>query len=292
MDLNLIPLMNIDFAKLDSPYLIGEIGINHNGDLQIAKRLIDAVHACQWQCAKFQKRTPAVTVPEHQKNIMRDTPWGRMTYLDYRYRVEFEREQYDYLSRYSAEKPVDLTASVWDLPSLEFMLLYEVPFLKIPSAMLTHQELVTEAARSKRPLIISTGMSTLEEIDTAVNLILSHGVKPVIMHTNSTYPTPVQELNLSLIPFLKQRYGCVVGYSGHESDLEPTVVAVALGAQVIERHITISHDLWGTDQKASLEVHAMNMLRRRILDIPKMLGEPIKKVTEGEIPIRKKLRGD
>jgi N-acetylneuraminate synthase len=283
--------MKINFEESQTPYLIGEIGINHNGDLQIAKRLIDAVFACQWDCAKFQKRTPAVSVPEAQKNTIRETPWGQMTYLNYRYRVEFDPHQYDYIDKYCRDKPVDWTASVWDLPSLEFLLRYEVPFIKIPSALLTHDELLAAAAKSKVPLIVSTGMSTLEEIDHAVDLIMKFGVKPVIMHTNSTYPTPLHELNLALIPFLKQRYGCVVGYSGHEVDLEPTVVAVALGAQVIERHITLSHDLWGTDQQASLEVLAMDMLAKRVRHVPVMIGKAEKRVTEGEIPIRKKLRG-
>jgi N-acetylneuraminate synthase len=283
--------MKINFEDSKAPFLIGEIGINHNGDIQIAKRLIDAVFASQWDCVKFQKRTPEVTVPEAQKNVMRETPWGKMTYLEYRHRVEFGKAQFDYIDRYCREKPLDWTASVWDLQSLEFMLGYEIPFIKIPSALLTHDALVAEAARSGIPLIISTGMSTLEEIDHAVNLIMKHGEKPVIMHTNSTYPTPLHELNLALIPFLKERYGCVVGYSGHEMDLEPTVVAVSLGAKVIERHITVSHDLWGTDQKASLEVLAMDMLAKRIKLVPVMIGKAEKRVTEGEIPIRKKLRG-
>src|SRR6266446_4908411 len=149
--------MTVDFAKLTKPYLIGEIGINHNGDLQTAKRLIDAVFACQWDCVKFQKRTPAITVPEHQKNVMRDTPWGRMSYLEYRHKVEFETDQYDYIDKYCREKPVNWTASVWDLPSLEFLLRYDVPFIKIPSALLTHDELLIHTAKSGRPLVLSTG---------------------------------------------------------------------------------------------------------------------------------------
>ena len=282
----------MDFNRLKSPYLIGEIGINHNGDLQVAKRLIDAVFACQWDCAKFQKRTPAVTVPEHQKGVMRDTPWGRMTYLDYRYKVEFEKAEYDIVDKYCREKPVDWTASVWDLPSLEFLSKYEVPFLKIPSALLTHDELLVATAKTGRAVVLSTGMSTLKEVDHAVEVILAQGVRPVIMHTVSTYPAPAHELNLSMIPFLIDRYKCTVGYSGHEEDLEPTVIAVALGAMVIERHITISHSMWGTDQKASLEVLAMDMLAKRIRSVKGTLGHPTKIVTEGEIPIRKKLRGD
>jgi N-acetylneuraminate synthase len=150
--------------------------------------------------------------------------------------------------------------------------------------------LLIEAAKSKKTLIISTGMSTLEEIDEAMRIIEKHGVMPVVMHCNSSYPTPIDELNLRLIPFLKKRYGCVVGYSGHEYSLEPTVVAVALGAVVVERHITLSHEMWGTDQKSSLIVLSMDMLARRIKDIGKMLGSEKKEVTKSEIPIREKLR--
>jgi N-acetylneuraminate synthase len=250
----------VDFAKLQETYFIGEIGINHNGDMQIAKKLIDAVNACGWDCAKFQKRNPDVCVPEHQKNVIRETPWGTMTYLEYKHRIEFGEQEFDTIDKYCREKPVDWTASVWDTDSLEFLMSYDVPFLKIPSALITEKDLVLETARSDKPIIISTGMSTLQEIDNAVEIVLAHNDNLVIMHTNSSYPTPKNELNLNLIPVLKNRYGCTVGYSGHEEDLEPTVLAIALGAKVIERHITLSHDMWGTDQKASLEVHAMHML--------------------------------
>jgi N-acetylneuraminate synthase len=281
----------IDFNKLTEPYFIGEIGINHNGDMQICKKLIDAINACNRDCAKFQKRNPDVCVPEHQKNIMRDTPWGKMTYLEYKYRVEFGNEEYKEIDRYSKEKPIDWTASVWDLDSLEFLMQSDVPFIKIPSALITNKELVEESTKTGKQMIISTGMSTLEEIDEAFNLVCKYGKPPVVMHTNSSYPTPRAELNLNLIPFYKERYNCVIGYSGHEPDLEPTVVAVALGAKVIERHITLSHNLWGTDQKSSLEVTGMDTLRKRCIDVGDMLGSNIKIVTESELPIRKKLRG-
>tara|TARA_B100000287_G_scaffold434045_1_gene497344 strand:- start:1427 stop:2275 length:849 start_codon:yes stop_codon:yes gene_type:complete len=281
----------VDFTKLQETYFIGEIGINHNGDMQIAKKLIDAVNACGWDCAKFQKRNPDVCVPEHQKSVIRETPWGTMTYLEYKHRIEFGDEEFDIINNYCAEKPIDWTASVWDLDSLEFLLGYDVPFLKIPSALITETDLVKESARSDKPMIISTGMSTLREVDDAVENVLKYNDNLVIMHTNSSYPTPKNELNLNLIPALKNRYGCTIGYSGHEEDLEPTVLAIALGAKVIERHITLSHDMWGTDQKASLEVHAMHMLKKRCKDVDIILGSSEKVVTESEIPIRKKLRG-
>lgn len=279
------------FERLTEPYFIGEIGINHNGDLQIAKQLIDATFCCNWNCAKFQKRTPDLAVPEAQKSVMRDTPWGRISYIDYKHKVEFGKTEYDYVDRYCRDKPIDWSASVWDLPSLEFLLGYETPFIKIPSAMLTNDVLLGEAAASKRPLVLSTGMSTLEEVDRAVDLVLKHGIRPVVMHTNSSYPTPRDELNLKLIPFYRERYDCVVGYSGHEEDLEPTVLAIALGATVVERHITMSHSMWGTDHAASLEIVGMDLLRKRAKDIPLILGAADKVVTKSEVAVRAKLRG-
>jgi len=282
--------MNIDFEHLKEPYFIGEIGINHNGDIQIAKKLMDAVFACNWNCAKFQKRNPDICVPEKQKNIPRDTPWGKMTYLDYKHKIEFGKTEYDFIDKYCKEKPIDWTASVWDRDSLSFIQDYHVPFIKIPSALITNLDLLKESAQTDIPLIVSTGMSTFEEIDAAMRVITKYGVMPILMHTNSSYPAPHSELNLNLIPVLKNRYNCIIGYSGHEFDLEPTVIAVSLGAQVIERHITLSHDLWGTDQKASLEVHAMDLLKKRACDVGTMMGSSEKTVTPSEIPIKEKLR--
>lgn len=282
--------MKVNFEQLKEPYFIGEIGINHNGDMQIAKKLMDAVFACNWNCAKFQKRNPDVCVPEKQKQVIRDTPWGKMTYLDYKFKIEFGKAEYDYIDTYCKEKPLDWTASVWDMDSLKFLLNYNVPFIKIPSALLTELELIKEAAQTDIPLLVSTGMSTIDEIDAAVNVIMKHGAKPILMHTNSSYPTPLSELNLNLIPVLKKRYDCIIGYSGHEFDLEPTVIALTLGAKVIERHITLSHNLWGTDQKSSLEVHAMDMLKKRSNEVRDILGSTVKNVTPSELPIREKLR--
>jgi N-acetylneuraminate synthase len=280
-----------DFNSLEKPYFIAEIGINHNGDLQIAKRLIDASFGCEWGCVKFQKRNPDVAVPEHEKNKPRATPWGTMTYLEYKHRIEFGKREYDYISRYCAEKPIDWTVSVWDLESLEFALQYDLRFLKIPSAMLTNKELLKEAAASGVPILLSSGMSTLEEIDAAMAVVSAKAKSYALLHCTSTYPAPPEDLNLRVIPALKQRYGCTIGYSGHEHDLEPTVIAVALGAKIVERHITLDHSMWGTDQASSLEVHAMSLLRRRVTNIEEMLGSSEKRVTQSEMPIRKKLRG-
>lgn len=276
----------------DPPFLIAEIGINHNGDLQIAKRLIDAAFACDWQCVKFQKRTPEIAVPEQQKGVLRDTPWGRMTYLEYRRRMEFQRQEYDFIDDYCRRKPLLWSASVWDLPSLEFLLSYDVPFVKIPSAMITNHDLIKAASESGKPLIASTGMSTIEEVDRLVDWLerYSDG-NYLLMHTNSSYPTPTEDVNLSVIPFLRERYRCLVGYSGHEYDLEPTVAAVALGCRVIERHITLDHNLWGSDHFASLEVHAMDILQKRIRCVYLALGDGVKRLTAQEREARLKLRG-
>jgi len=282
----------VDFNNLDKTYFIGELGINHNGDMLTTKKLIDAVHACGWDCAKFQKRSPDKCVPEHQKNVLRETPWGTMKYIDYKHKIEFGLEEYNYIQKYCNEKPLDWSASVWDNDSLEFMMGYDVPFLKIPSAMMTNTDLIIEAAKTGKAVIMSTGMSSLLEVDEAVNNLMKHTTNFVLMHTNSSYPTPKEEVNLKLIPFLKERYRCTVGYSGHEEDLEPTVVACALGAEVVERHITLSHDMWGTDQKSSLEILAMDMLYKRVSDIHLIMGSSDKQVTESEVSIRKKLRGD
>jgi len=281
----------INFHKLTQPYLIGEIGINHNGDMELAKHLMDAVFACRWNCAKFQKRNPEKAVPEQEKTRLRETPWGMMTYIDYKRRVEFGKEQYDEINDYCSRKPIDWTVSVWDLDSLEFSLQYDVPFLKIPSAMIVNAPLVEAVAKSGIPILASTGMSTIEEVDSSVKLLEKHSSSFALMHCNAAYPAAHKDLHLRNIPMLAKRYGCPVGYSGHEHDLEPTVLAVSLGAKIIERHITLDHSMWGTDQAASLEIHAMSFLRGRILGIEEMLGSPEKMVTESEIPVRRKLRG-
>mgnify|MGYP001430479438 CR=1 FL=1 len=280
-----------NIKNMRGAYLIAEIGINHNGDINIAKKLIDAANACGWHCAKFQKRNPDVCVPEHQKSNKRSTPWGEMTYLEYKYKVEFEKKEYDIINQFCHDKPLPWTASIWDIDSLNFIVDYDVPFIKIPSAHITNKELLTETAKSNIPIIISTGMSTWEIIDDAVKILEDNGAEYAILHCNSSYPAPHEELNLNIIPIMKERYNCIVGYSGHEYDLEPSVIAVAIGAEIIERHITLDHNMWGTDHKSSLEVHAMDLLCKRISDISGMLGSSEKIITESEKDVLKKLRG-
>tara|TARA_X000001036_G_scaffold272446_1_gene252992 strand:+ start:43 stop:882 length:840 start_codon:yes stop_codon:yes gene_type:complete len=273
-------------------YIIAEIGINHNGDLSIAKKLIDIAKVAGCDVVKFQKRNPDICVPEHQKTIMRDTPWGRMTYLDYKYKVEFNQREYDEIDVYCKEKDIKWSASPWDLDSLDFLNQYDIPFIKIPSALLTDLELIRESTKTGKKIIISTGMSTVEEIDAAVNAIkeINDSAEYAVLHCNSTYPAPNDELNLKCIETLKNKYQCEVGYSGHEFGLTTTIASVCLGATIIERHITLDRTMWGTDQMCSVEPQGLIKLVRGIKELNNALGDGIKVVTATEKPIREKLR--
>jgi len=273
------------------PYMIAEIGINHNGDMDITKKLIDAANATGWHNVKFQKRNPLLAVPEAQKSVMRDTPWGRMTYLEYKYKVEFEKPEYDMIAAYCTDKGMSFSASPWDMDSLEFMLQYDIPYIKVASASNGRDDMIAAAAKSGKPVILSTGMTTMEEVDHAVSILENSGNGDyILLHTNSAYPAPVADLNLRMIQTLRDRYNCLVGYSGHEVNLEPSIAAAVLGACVIERHVTLSHDMWGSDQKASLEVHAMDMLNKRIQNVYDALGTGEKYMSESEAIQRNKLR--
>ena len=281
----------IDFKKLTKPYLIAEIGINHNGDLQTAKKLIDATFACSWDCVKFQKKNPDLCVPENQKNKEKDTPWGRMSYLEYKHKLEFGKKEYNYIDKYCREKPIDWTVSVWDTDSLDFSRQFDLPFLKVPSAHLTNHKLLKQVCQAGLPVIISTGMSVLKEIDEAVKILKKHACQFVLMHCNSSYPAKLDELNLSMIPKLKERYKCIIGYSGHEYGLDSTTVAVALGAKVIERHITLDHTMWGTDHSSSVETQGMDKLFKQISSVYKIMGDGNKRLYEDEKAVKLKLRG-
>lgn len=279
-------------------YIIAEIGINHNGDLKNALRLIDIAAAAGCDAVKFQKRNPDVCVPEHQKNIMRDTPWGQMTYLDYKYKVEFEAPEYNAIAAHCEAHGIEWSASPWDMDSLEFLKQYDVPFLKVPSAMLTNHELLEGCVASGKRVIFSTGMSTAEEISNAVAVLrkakLQHGNphKIGLLHCNSTYPAPINELNLSAIQTLQHEYpDFEIGYSGHEFRLGTTVAAVYLGASIIERHITLDRQMWGSDHLASVEPQGLFKLVSGIRELEEAYGDGVIKVTESEIPVRAKLRG-
>lgn len=273
-------------------FVIAEIGINHNGSMEIAKQLIDIAKVAGCDVVKFQKRNPDVCVPEHQKSIIRDTPWGQMTYLDYKYKVEFNKSQYDEIDQYCKSKNIQWSASPWDIDSLHFLIQYDIPFIKIPSALLTDLELIKESAKNTKELIISTGMSTLEEVDQAVNTIkkANSNCQYSILHCNSSYPAPIEDLNLKCIQTLEQKYQCPVGYSGHEFGLTTTIASICMGATIIERHITLDRTMWGTDQMCSVEPQGLIKLVRGIKELNLAMGNGEKKVTEKEKEIRKKLR--
>ncbi len=271
-----------------STFIIGEIGINHNGDLSIAKRLIDVAVMAGCNAVKFQKRTPEKSVPPEYQNVKRETPWGFMTYLEYRHKVEFGYEEYAEIDRYAKEKGISWFASCWDEDSVDFIEQFTPPCYKVASASLTDDPLLKKIKSTKRPIILSTGMSTLEEIEAAVNLLSTDNL--LIAHSTSTYPCPPEELNLRMIQTLQNRYDCPVGYSGHEVGLQATFAAVTLGADFIERHITIDRAMWGSDQAASVEPWGLMRLVRDIRVIENALGDGQKRVYPSELKARQKLR--
>ena len=273
-------------------YIIAEIGINHNGSLEVAKKLIDIAAVSGCDAVKFQKRNPDVCVPEHQKSIPRDTPWGTMSYLDYKYRMEFGKEEYDEIDTYCKEKGIAWSASPWDMDSLRFLEQYDLPFIKMPSAMMTNEPLMRAAAKSGKKIIFSCGMSTLDETDQAVRWMEEESAKFALLHCNSTYPAPLEDLNLKCIQTLKERYACEVGYSGHEFRLGTTVASIYLGATIVERHITLDRTMWGSDHLASVEPQGLIKLVKGIRELEIALGDGNKVVTDGELPVRKKLRGN
>jgi N-acetylneuraminate synthase len=270
-------------------YVIAEVGINHNASLEIAKRLIDAAFLAGCDAVKFQKRSPERCVPRDQWDMMRDTPWGRMSYIQYRHKVEFGRDNYDDIDRYCRARGIPWFASCWDEESVDFIERYDVPCYKAPSACLTDIELLLKQKSTGRPLIVSTGMSTMSEIETAIGSVGTENL--LLAHATSTYPCPPQELNLRMIHTLKSTYPqSPVGYSGHETGLSPTWAAVALGATFVERHITLDRAMWGSDQAASVEIGGLFRLVQNIRDIERALGDGVKRVYPSEIAQRNRLR--
>ncbi|HTJ83886.1 MAG TPA: N-acetylneuraminate synthase family protein [Polyangiaceae bacterium] len=270
-------------------YVIAEIGINHNGSLEIAKKMIDGAVLAGCDAVKFQKRTPEVCVPKDQWAIERDTPWGRMTYIDYRHKVEFNADQYAEIDRHCKDRKIHWFASCWDEPAVDFMERFEPPCYKIASASVTDGLLLERLRATGRPQILSTGMSTLEEIAGAVDLLGRDRL--ALMHAVSMYPCDVKDLNLRMIATLKGLYPELpIGYSGHETGLVPTFAAVSLGATMVERHITLDRAMWGTDQAASVEIGGLMRLVSGIRDIATALGDGVKKVHEKELAQAKKLR--
>jgi N-acetylneuraminate synthase len=275
-------------GKNHPAYVIGEIGINHNGDIENAKKLIDV--ACEAGCnaVKFQKRNPDVCVPEDQKDRIRETPWGTMKYIEYKHRIEFGAEEYEEIDAYCADKDIHWFASCWDQDSVDFIEQFDPVCYKIASASITDDELLKKIDAKGRPVIMSTGMSTMEEIEHAVSLLNSDRL--LIAHSTSAYPCDPDELNLRMIETLQEKLDNPIGYSGHEVGLQTTVAAVVLGASFVERHITLDRAMWGSDQAASVEPQGLERLVRDIRVTEKAMGDGEKKVYESEIPMREKLR--
>jgi N-acetylneuraminate synthase len=270
-------------------YVIAEIGINHNGDLGIAKEMIKAAAHAGADAVKFQKRTPEVCTPPEQQKQMRETPWGYISYLDYRYKVEFGLEQYREIDRTCRELGVDWFVSVWDEQSVDFMEQFDTPAYKIPSASMTDHALLRHVRQTGRPLIVSTGMSTMDEIHRAMNAVGLDNL--IIMHTTSAYPCDPDELNLRMIETLRREFpDTPIGYSGHEVGLVPSAVAVALGACAVERHFTLDRAMWGSDQAASVEPGGFERLVKYIRVTEAALGDGVKRVYDSELSSLKKLR--
>ncbi|GEB52414.1 N-acetylneuraminate synthase [Streptomyces cacaoi] len=270
-------------------YVTGEIGINHNGDLNNAFALIDAAAEAGCDAVKFQKRTPEICTPRDQWDVERDTPWGRMTYIDYRHRVEFGEDDYRAIGEHCAKRGIDWFASPWDVESIAFLEKFDVPAHKVASASLTDDELLRALRATGRTVILSTGMSTPKQIRHAVEVLGSENI--VLCHATSTYPAKAEELNLRVINTLREEFPNVpIGYSGHETGLQTTLAAVALGAVFVERHITLDRAMWGSDQAASVEPQGLQRLVRDIRTIEESLGDGVKQVYDSELAPMRKLR--
>ena len=270
-------------------YITGEIGINHNGELANAFALIDQAAAAGCDAVKFQKRTPEICTPRDQWDIERDTPWGRMTYIDYRHRVEFGADDYAQIDAHARDRGIAWFASPWDVEAVDFLEQFDVPAHKVASASLTDDELLRRLRATGRTIILSTGMSTPKQIRHAVEVLGSENI--VMCHATSTYPAKPTELNLRMIHTLQSEFPNVpIGYSGHETGLQTTLAAVALGAVFVERHITLDRAMWGSDQSASVEPPGLQRLVRDVRIISESLGDGVKKIYDGELAAMKKLR--
>lgn len=271
-------------------FVIGEIGVNHNGDMDNVFKLIDLAKRTGLSAVKFQKRTPEICTPINMRDVIRDTPWGEMTYFEYRKRIELSEQDYIAIATYCSSINMLWSASAWDIPSLVFLDKFDLPFHKIASAMNSNLDFLHAVAERGKFTILSTGMSTVEDVRKAVQILQSEECPFMIMHTTSTYPASDEILNLQAIKSLEEEFGVAVGYSGHESTTFPSQIAAVLGARVIERHITLDRAMWGTDQSASLSEQGLRELVTSLARIPKMLGDGVKKIEEGEEAVSRRLR--
>ena len=263
-------------------FIIAEIGINHNGDIEIAKQLIDIAVESDCDAVKFQKRNPDVSTPISQTEVMKETPWGEMAYIDYKHKIEFGKEEYDEIDIYCREIGIEWFASAWDLDSQEFLKQYNCKYNKIASPMLTHRNLLEVVAQEGKHTFISTGMSTMEQIEKAVKIFKDYGCSFELMHCNSSYPTEDFNSNLSCIKTLRKRFDCNVGYSGHEKGIQITLAAVALGVTSIERHITLDRYMYGSDQFASVTPMDLIKLCKLVRVIESAIGDGKKTLREEE----------
>jgi len=270
-------------------FIIAEIGINHNGDVQIAKKLIDGAIFAGADAVKFQKRTVEKVYSKEELDKPRESPWG-ITNRDQKMGLEFGEKEYNEIDRYCKEKGIFWFASAWDIDSQRFLQKYKCKYNKIASAMLTNKELLEEVAKEKKYTFIGTGMSTMEEIEKAVGIFKKHSCPYELMHCNSVYPMPEDQANLKVIPALREKFNCKVGYSGHEVGLIVSCGAVVLGATSIERHITLDRAMYGSDQAASIEIMGFYRVVSYVRTLEKALGNGVKVVTNEEESIKKKLR--
>jgi N-acetylneuraminate synthase len=263
-------------------FLIAEIGINHNGSIKIAKELIKKSKLAGFDAVKFQKRNPDICVPDNKKDQLRQTPWGAITYLKYKKKIEFEKKEFNIIDKFCKKIGIEWFASPWDIESQIFLEKYKLNYNKIPSAMLTNFALLERVAKNKKRTFISTGMSDYKNIDEAVKIFKKNKCQYILMHSVSTYPCPEEKLNLSMIYNLKKKYNCPIGYSGHEVSVSPSLMAAVMGAVAIERHVTLNRTMWGTDHAASLEFNGMKQLVDLIRKFEICYGDGIKKISHEE----------
>ena len=275
---------------LQKPYLIAEIGINHNGDLNIAKKLIDIAKDNRFDAVKFQKRDINLVYSKEILDIPRESPWGTTT-REQKHGLEFEKKEYDEINRYCKNKKIEWFASAWDLNSLNFLDHYDLKYHKIASAMIVDTNFLIEVSKRKKHTFISTGMSTLDDITNAVNIFKKNNCPFELMHCVSTYPMKIEDANLITINELKKIFNCNVGYSGHENGVVVSLAALMLGISSLERHITLDRTMYGSDQAASLEPKGIKFLNDSIEKMIVSVGKPsVGKILDDELVIAKKLR--
>lgn len=280
--------MNI--IKMQKPYLIAEIGINHNGSVNLAKKIIKIAKENNFNAVKFQKRDLEICIPQSERSKLRQTIWGEITYMDYKKKIEFHKKEFDQLVKFCKKIKIDIFCSAFDVKSLKFLKKYKFKYSKVPSAMITNKKFLIEVAKEKKKTFISTGMCQLKDITEAVKIFKKNNCKFVLMHCVSEYPCPEENLNLNLIKTLKKKFKCEVGYSGHESSVSPSIFAWMLGANYIERHVTDDRARWGTDQASSLAPEGMKNLSSILLAAHKFFGDGIKRISKTERLILQKFK--